>query len=334
MFDDSAILFVSQDKVALMAWGIGVFVAGFLLALGIQRHSLWSLRRVPYFVAVSGILVLQSAMPVVWVGFSIASEDGGLGLLVASILLGTTVLGYLYGVISHARSLDGYGHGRSALLALVPIANLLLFFKAPSQDKKPASVFRMATNVAGVVLGFGLLALSQVMELMAEQAEAYTGATSTRLQTARQAQTLENKSTHQTEVVEIKGLHNAMNLDEVLMTIHARGGTCSSKEWHQNLSNKTVVSTSCRVQDGARQGDWHEADVFLSSDRTRSGLVLTSISFNCAYTNTCGMTYRDVSEALKSAGVVATNIVDDLVHIKRDGGIMLWMVEADRPNFD
>lgn len=334
MFEDSAILFVSQDKVALMAWGIGVFVAGFLLALRIQRHSLWSLRRVPYFVAVSGILVLQSVMPVAWVGFSIASEDGGLWLLVASILLGTTVLGYLYGVISHARSLDGFGHGRSALLALVPVANLLLFFKAPSEDKKPVSVFRMATNVAGVVLGFSLLALSQVMELMAEQAGAYTGATSAGFQATPQAQTLEGKPAHQIEVVEIKGIHNAMNLDEVLLTIHARGGTCSSEELHQNLSNKTVVLTSCKIQDGTRQGDWREADIFLSSDRTRSGLVLTSISFNCAYTNTCGMTHREVSHALKSAGVVATNIVDDVVHIKRDGGIMLWMVEADRPNFN
>ncbi len=334
MFDDSAILSVSHDKVALMAWGIGVFIAGFLLALGIQRHSLWSLRRVPYFVAVSGILVLQSVMPVVWVGVSIASEDGGLGLLVASILLGTMVLGYLYGAISLARSLDGFGYGRSALLALVPVANLVLFFKAPSEDKKPASVLRMATNVLGIVLGFGLLALSQVMELMAEQAESFTGATSTGFQATPRAQTLDSKPAHQIEVVEIKGLHNAMNLDEVLMTIHARGGTCSSKEWHQNLSNKTVVSTSCKVQDGTRQGDWREADIFLSSDRTRSGLVLTSISFNCAYTNTCGMTHREVSDALKSAGVVATNIVDDVVHIKRDGGIMLWMVEADQPEFN
>jgi hypothetical protein len=134
-------------------------------------------------------------------------------------------------------------------------------------------------------------------------------------------------------VVQIKGLHNAMDLDEVLMAIHSRGGTCSSTENRFDFLNKTVVSTSCKIQDDTRQGDWNQTDIFLSSDRTRSGLVLTHIHFNCSYTNTCGMSSNKVTEALRSAGALSKDTDGDLIRIDHEGGITLSITGTDQPDF-
>lgn len=161
MLEDFAISLTNQSEVALMAWGIGVSLLGFVLALRIRRNSLWSLRRVPYFLAFAGVFVFSSALPLAWLATFEAMKNGVLWLLVASIFLGIAAFGYVYGVISHARSVNGYGDGGSAWMAFVPFANLFLLFKAPIQQDETKSAARMAGNFVGVVLGLFLLALGQ-----------------------------------------------------------------------------------------------------------------------------------------------------------------------------
>lgn len=161
MLEDFAISFTNQSEAALMAWGIGLSLLGFVLALRMRRNSQWSLRRVPYFLAFAGIFVLSSALPLAWMATFEAMKHGVLWLLVASIFLGIAAFGYVYGVISHARSVSGYGDGGSAWMAFVPIANLFLLFKAPIQKDETTSAARMAGNFVGVVLGLFLLALAQ-----------------------------------------------------------------------------------------------------------------------------------------------------------------------------
>ena len=161
MLEDFAISLTLQSEAALMAWGIGVSLLGFVLALRICRNSLWSLRRVPYFIAFAGIFVLSSLLPLAWMATFEAMKHGVLWLLVALAFLGIAAFGYVYGMISHARSVSGYGDGSSAWMAFVPFANLFLLFKAPLQKDETNSAARMAGNSVGVVLGLFLLALGQ-----------------------------------------------------------------------------------------------------------------------------------------------------------------------------
>lgn len=161
MLEDFAISLSLQSEAAFIAWGIGVSLLGFVLALRIRRNSLWSLRRVPYFLAFAGIFVLSSLLPLAWMATFEAMKHGVLWLLFASIFLGIAAFGYVYGMIAHARSVSGYGDGRSAWMALVPFANLFLLFKAPLQKDETNSAARMAGNFVGVVLGLFLLALAQ-----------------------------------------------------------------------------------------------------------------------------------------------------------------------------
>jgi hypothetical protein len=161
MLEDFAISFTNQSEATLMAWGIGLSLLGFALALRMRRNSQWSLQRVPYFLAFAGIFVLSSALSLAWMATFEAMKHGVLWLLVASIFLGIAAFGYVYGVISHARSVSGYGDGGSAWMAFVPIANLFLLFKAPIQKDETKSAARMAGNFVEVVLGLFLLALAQ-----------------------------------------------------------------------------------------------------------------------------------------------------------------------------
>lgn len=179
MFEYFAISLMNQSEAALIAWAIGLFLLGFALALRMRRNSQWSLRRVPYFLALAGISLLLSALPLAWVATFEAMKHGVLWLLVASVFLGGAAFGYVYGVISHARSVSGYGDGSSAWMAFVPLANLFLLFKAPIQKDEAKSAKQMTGNFLGVVLGLFLLALAQVvtkagddvLDNMVEQAE-------------------------------------------------------------------------------------------------------------------------------------------------------------------
>lgn len=331
---------------------MGVLLLGFVLALLIHRRNSWTLPRAPYFVAGAGLVFLQSLVSMAWLASANVSanviEPDGLWLFIAVILFGLMVFGYLYGMISLARSIDAFGNGRAAWMAVVPIAFLVLWFKAPLADKKPNSVIRMAGNAAAVVLGLALLCLSPIInygsyiavDYMAKSAEADTGLTATsrqakaQPQTVSQAQASTSAPARRDGVIQIKGLHNAMDLNQVLLAIHGRGGTCSSNESRDDVFNKTVVRTSCEIHDETRQGDWNQTDIYLKSDRTRSGLVLKYIHFQCEYTNTCGMSSHEITEALRSAGVLSRNSNGDLMLIDRDGNITLLMIGTEQPNFN
>ncbi|MEQ3626179.1 MAG: hypothetical protein ABNH38_18315 [Tateyamaria sp.] len=347
MIEDMAIKLLSQSEIQRWAWSIGILLFGFALALLIHRGRSWTLRRVPYFVAVAGLLFFQSMLSIAGLASANLTEPSGIGGSVAILFFGQMVFGYLYGMISLARSLDIYGNERAAWIALVPIAFLVLWFKAPLDNKKSTSAVRMVGNAAAVFLGLSLLALSAIIDqssdaafdYMVDYAEADAGLSASAHRAKVQPQALARAQdsipvpTLRDAVIQIRGLKNSMNLNQVLLAIHGRGGTCSSTE-NRDAFNKAVVWTSCEIHDETRQGDWNQTDVYLSSDRTRSGLVLTHIHFQCEYTNTCGMSSHEITEALRSAGVLSRNSDGDLIRIDRDGDITLPILGVEQPNFN
>ncbi len=349
MFDNAALTLMSQPQIVVFAYGLGVFLAGFFLALCVHRRSTWTLRRVSYFVAFAGVFALQSIFSLGWLATFSAIEHGFYWLLVAMIFLGVMGTGYLDGVISRARSLDGYGNGGKAWLAVVPIANLFLWFKAPIENNGPTGAARVAGNAAGIVLGLALLVLGQIItnasdsafELMAELSEAETdlklssseAPAQTYVPASQRSGSDSARPTTQPEVIQIKGMHSGMNLDEALVSINRKGGTCSSHET-KDLNGNAVVFTSCKIQDGTRQSSWDQTDISLYSERTRGGLVLKNITFDCAYTNTCGMERSEVTDALRSAGVLSSNSDSRLVSVGFDGDIWLHIPDTAKPNFN
>lgn len=138
MLEKFAISLLNQSEAVLMTADIGISIVGFILALLKRQGSTWPLRRVPYFLALAGIFVVSSALSLAWLATFEAMKAGILWFLVAAVYAGIAALGYAYGVICHARSVNGYGDGNSAWMGFVPIANLFLLFKAPVQnDSKP-----------------------------------------------------------------------------------------------------------------------------------------------------------------------------------------------------
>jgi hypothetical protein len=170
MLEKFAISLLNQSEAVLMAAGIGVSIVGFILALLKRQGSTWSLRRVPYFLALAGTFVVSSALPLAWLATFEAMQAGILWLLVAAVFTGIAALGYAYGVISHARSVSGYGDGSSAWMGFVPIANLFLLFKTPMQDASKRSLVGVLGNVGGIIFGLFLLALGQVITQTGDRA--------------------------------------------------------------------------------------------------------------------------------------------------------------------
>jgi len=113
------------------------------------------------FIAFTGIFVISSTLPLAWLATFEAMKAGILWLLVAAVFAGIATLGYAFGVLSHARSVSGYGDGNSAWMGFVPIANLFLLFKKPEQDDGGRSTIRILGNIGGVIFGLLLLALGQ-----------------------------------------------------------------------------------------------------------------------------------------------------------------------------
>ncbi|MCL3882307.1 hypothetical protein [Marivita sp. GX14005] len=347
MIEDVTTSLLAQSGIELWV-DLGILLFGFALALLIHRRSSWTLRRIPYFVAVTGLFFLHSVFLTVSLIFSDVIQPSGLWLFIVTVLFAQMVFGYLYGVISLARSLDSYGNGHMAWVAFVPIAFLVLWFKAPLNNKKPISAARMVGNAAAVFLGLAFFALRAIndpfneaaFEYMIDHTEANADlSAAARLakaqsQTLSQAQAPTRLPALRNEVIQIKGLHNGMELNQALLAIYRRGGTCSSSESRDDFSNKTVVWTSCEIHDETRQDDWNKTDIYLSSDRTRSGLVLTHIHFQCEYINTCGMSFNEITKAPRSAGVLSRNSDDRNIRINDNGNITLPIIGTDEPIFN
>jgi hypothetical protein len=161
LLEDIAFQFVNQSESALQLIGIGLLVFGAIIA-AIVTWSKMEIARAPYF-AYSGLIGFAvSAAQIVWVQGIPAMAGGYLWVLMVVSLAAFIVGGFFFGRIAIARSRDCYGSKRMAILAFIPIANLLLLLK-PSRI--PVSANRVQTipllsGGFGVLTGFMLLAAS------------------------------------------------------------------------------------------------------------------------------------------------------------------------------
>lgn len=180
MLEDIAIQYIKLGDPAIRAISYGLVIFGAAIA-GTVNRSKSELRRAPYF-AFSGVLVLASAgTQFAWLSLVPAIKGGYLWSLMAVDVLGGIVIGYFFGVIAMARSRDAYGHGRNAVLAFIPIANILLFLKEPRHETSPNVIptVPLLTGGLGVLSGFVTLAIGLTlsgllqlqMERIARQAE-------------------------------------------------------------------------------------------------------------------------------------------------------------------
>lgn len=159
---------LSRGEGELMVFGLVMMLAGFLVALAFRRGGTLSMRRVPYFIWTSAVFGLLSSLPLAWLLTFEALDRGVLWLLAALVFGGVFGGGMAYGVLGHARSMNAYGDGRKAWMAIVPLANLVLLFKRPL-DWSKGSWRRSALDTLGVVFGVFLFMLGSAIGKVAEQ---------------------------------------------------------------------------------------------------------------------------------------------------------------------
>ncbi len=159
MLQDIAVQYGNLMEGELRLIHYGIFILGAAIA-GVLSRGKTELRRAPYFVF-SGLLLLAAvATQSVWLGTLPAMAGGYLWVFMGIDVVVSLVVGYFVGVIAMARARDGFGHGRYAALAFIPLANLALLFKG---SKNQISHHRIRTiplisGKLGVLVGFVILA--------------------------------------------------------------------------------------------------------------------------------------------------------------------------------
>jgi hypothetical protein len=159
MLEDFATGLMAWDEADRGALALALFGSGFLVGLVLRTGSRRTLGPLPFLVVLALIATLNSLSPAIWQWEGSARASGLLWTLVALQFGGLAVVGCVYGIASHARSVDAFGSGRWAWLGIVPLANLYLWFKPPAVAK-PVTTRRRIAEVVGVVAAISLLAAS------------------------------------------------------------------------------------------------------------------------------------------------------------------------------
>lgn len=170
-------------------------IGGVLAFLAIDVQT--SIRRSTYFLAVSGLYLAMVLGSFVWPFIPAAAEANMIWVLVTGFFTYCTALGAACITVAGARSRDIQGDRGKAYLALIPIANLYLHFKGPKLDSIPAPrpprrLARLAYSLPITAIGVVVLAISGMLEKVAENTSAYDPSHSPvlmeRISTARSAE--------------------------------------------------------------------------------------------------------------------------------------------------
>lgn len=150
MLEKLAFSYVEYETLQIVI-GIVVVILGFALGMRQQRVSQGPMARGPYILATLALLSLAGIVPGLWLWQASAILGGVLWLLAVMVLGLIFVIGIFLGRIAHARSIDAFGNGSQAWLALIPLVNLVLFFRAP-QEPRPIRWGSVVLTVVGAVL--------------------------------------------------------------------------------------------------------------------------------------------------------------------------------------
>lgn len=162
MLEELAVHVVTYDEDILGSILIGVGLIGFATALIFQRRQKYELQRAPYF-AISMLLYFSITMlNFIWLFSFTAMHFGVLWIVVGIVFSGIAVIMYFYGMLALARSRDAFGHGRYAILAVIPLANFVLLLQA-SRNAVSSNRFPTITLLSGklgVISGFVMATVS------------------------------------------------------------------------------------------------------------------------------------------------------------------------------
>jgi hypothetical protein len=153
MLEDLAIQYTYQTEATLRGIGYGLIILGAVISSVISRNKS-VLLRAPYY-AYSGVLfLLLATAQFIWLESLHAMAGGYLWVFFSIDVISYVVFGYFFGIISMARSRDAYGHARNAVLAFIPLANLVLLVKPSKNERSADPTIPLLTGGAGVLIGF------------------------------------------------------------------------------------------------------------------------------------------------------------------------------------
>jgi hypothetical protein len=161
LLEELAIQYVNQPEDVLGALGWLLMIGGAISAALFNR-SAQTLFRAPYF-SYSALLIMSAVvLQFTWLGTADAVVGGYLWILVVFDTISTFSIGFIFGTIAMARSRDAFGHGRFAVFAIIPIANLLLILRRSKflPPTEPMAVAAFMAGWFGVVSGFIMLMLA------------------------------------------------------------------------------------------------------------------------------------------------------------------------------
>ncbi|MGF6173262.1 hypothetical protein [Ensifer sp. 4252] len=137
----------------LLSWG--VLFGSAVVGLAFTGHA-FKLGRAAYFLTM-GLSFLFTGMTSLFVlGLHDAVKNDYLTVIVALIIGSLIPIGIFTGICAAARSRDAFGTRDRWFLSFIPVANLVLLFAPPQEQRKPSPV-RTARSIVLVVLGFGLI---------------------------------------------------------------------------------------------------------------------------------------------------------------------------------
>ena len=175
MLEDLALQYVDLSDSTFKAFNIGILLLGGV-AGAITNKSRLELARAPYLVYLALILLFVTATQFVWLGAFAAMAGGYLWGIATVSIISFAVAGVFLGRIAIARSRSAFGHAGMAILAFIPLLNLVLLFKSPmkevSVDRVPTSP--LFTGGLGVLSGLAIViagtGLHAFLEFKVEQA--------------------------------------------------------------------------------------------------------------------------------------------------------------------
>ncbi len=167
MLNGFALSLMNLSEGALVLFSILLIVSGFVFGLVLRRGATLSMPRVPYFVWTALVYGLISAMTIAWLLTFVAVQNGVLWLLVLFIYGAIFVSGMAYAILGHARSVSAYGSGRNAWMAIIPLANLVLYFKRPI-DWSEGNSGSTLKSVLGIILGLFIVIVGAGIGRIAE----------------------------------------------------------------------------------------------------------------------------------------------------------------------
>ena len=139
----------------------GLIVLGFILSAIFNKKGV-QLRRAPFFAYINMLGFFGAASGIIWLYWPQALLGGFIWALLLLNFIIYLGIGYIGGKITMARSLDGFGTRKIAVISFVPILNLLLLFKRSKSGISPAhvSAVPLLNGGMGIITGLFFLILS------------------------------------------------------------------------------------------------------------------------------------------------------------------------------